>query len=61
MRRLIGVAQLPLSHGIEEKRRLLELSHDLVAASDQLDTEGLMARGALRGLMGEAGAESRIA
>ena len=61
MRRLIGVAQLPLSQGIEEKRRLLELSHDLVAASDPLDTEGLMARRALRVLMGEGSAESRSA
>ena len=30
MRRLIGVAQLPLSYGIEKKGELLELSHKLV-------------------------------
>jgi len=30
MRRLIGVAQLPLGYGIERKRELLELSHKLV-------------------------------
>ena len=30
MRRLIGVAQLPLSYGIEKKRELLELSQKLV-------------------------------
>lgn len=30
MRRLIGVAQLPIRYGIEEKRRLLELSRKLV-------------------------------
>jgi 5-methylthioribose kinase len=32
MRRLIGVAQLPLSCGIDEKRRMLRLSHDLVVS-----------------------------
>lgn len=30
MRRLIGYAQLPLSHGLEEKRRLLELARAMV-------------------------------
>lgn len=30
MRRLIGVAQLPVRYGIEEKRRLLDLSRKLV-------------------------------
>ena len=33
MRRLIGVAQLPLSHGLDEKRELLELSRKLVLAA----------------------------
>jgi 5-methylthioribose kinase len=33
MRRLIGVAQLPLSCGIEQKRRLLQLSRELVVSS----------------------------
>ena len=31
MRRLIGVAQLPLTYGIEEKHRLLQLSRQLVS------------------------------
>jgi len=35
MRRLIGVAQLPLAHGLEEKRRLLDLSRSLVTAPDR--------------------------
>jgi 5-methylthioribose kinase len=30
MRRLMGVAQLPLSYGLDQKRRLLDLSHALV-------------------------------
>ena len=30
MRRLIGVAQLPVTYGLEEKRRLLRLSRELV-------------------------------
>lgn len=30
MRRLVGVAQLPLTYGIDEKRALLELSRELV-------------------------------
>ena len=33
MRRLIGVAQLPLSYGIERKRELLELSRELVLSA----------------------------
>jgi 5-methylthioribose kinase len=33
MRRLIGVAQLPLSYGIERKRALLELSRELVLSA----------------------------
>ncbi len=33
MRRLIGVAQLPLGYGIEKKRELLELSKKLVLAA----------------------------
>jgi 5-methylthioribose kinase len=33
MRRLIGVAQLPLDYDIEKKRELLELSHQLVLAA----------------------------
>ena len=33
MRRLIGVAQLPLDYGIEEKERLLVLSRELVMAA----------------------------
>lgn len=33
MRRLIGVAQLPLGYGLEDKRRLLTLSRELVLAS----------------------------
>lgn len=32
MRRLIGVAQLPVGYGIDEKERLLRLSRDLVMA-----------------------------
>lgn len=35
MRRLIGVAQLPLAHGIDQKRRLLELSRSLVVAPER--------------------------
>lgn len=30
MRRLLGVAQLPLTHGLEEKQRLLDLARSLV-------------------------------
>ena len=33
MRRLIGVAQLPLGYGIDKKRELLELSQKLVLAA----------------------------
>jgi len=33
MRRLIGVAQLPLPYGLEEKQRLLELSQRMVLAA----------------------------
>jgi len=33
MRRLIGVAQLPLPYGLEEKQRLLQLSQRMVLAS----------------------------
>jgi len=32
MRRLIGVAQLPLCYGLEEKQRLLEMSREMVKA-----------------------------
>jgi 5-methylthioribose kinase len=33
MRRLIGVAQLPLPYGLQEKRRLLEMSYRMVAGA----------------------------
>jgi 5-methylthioribose kinase len=33
MRRLIGAAQLPLSYGLDQKRRLLDLSHALVTGA----------------------------
>src|SRR5262249_55836460 len=32
MRRLIGVAQLPLPYGLEEKQRLLEMSREMVTS-----------------------------
>lgn len=35
MRRLIGVAQLPLPYGLDEKRRLLELSRALVLSTGE--------------------------
>ena len=33
MRRLIGVAQLPLQYGLEDKRRLLDVSHRMVTGA----------------------------
>ncbi len=35
MRRLIGVAQLPLPYGMDVKRRLLDLSRSLVLAPEK--------------------------
>lgn len=35
MRRLIGVAQLPLPYGLGDKRRLLDLSRELVMTKDE--------------------------
>ncbi len=41
MRRLIGVAQLPLTLGLKEKQRLLALSHQLITSSTPLQTPDL--------------------
>ena len=35
MRRLIGVAQLPLPYGLDARRRLLEVSRSLVLAPER--------------------------
>ncbi len=41
MRRLIGVAQLPLTIDGQEKSRLLSLSRELIVSSNPLQTQGL--------------------
>lgn len=41
MRRLIGVAQLPLTMSLEKKQRLLALSHGLITLTDPLQTPSL--------------------
>lgn len=48
MRRLIGVAQLPLSLDREQKAGLLRLSHNLVVSDRPLQSEGLRAADLLR-------------
>lgn len=61
MRRLIGVAQLPIDYGLEEKRRLLSLSRSLVLAEEPLASDGLLAREALRDRDAESPPETRRA
>lgn len=43
MRRLIGVAQLPITYGLTDKQRLLQLSRDLILADDLQSISGLQA------------------
>jgi len=44
MRRLLGVAQLPLHAGLARKRQLLAFSRQLVSGADPLQTADLLAR-----------------
>lgn len=49
MRRLLGVAQLPLRTDLEGRRRLLALSRDLVLADDLAGSDGVLGVETLRG------------
>ena len=47
MRRLIGVAQLPLAADLDRKTQLLSLSHELIVRDNYLESVGLKGRVAL--------------
>ena len=51
MRRLIGIAQLPLDLELSEKERLLELSRDLVRSADVLASSHVAAKTTLARLL----------
>ena len=51
MRRLIGVAQLPLELDLAGKRALLHLSHELVTRDDVLKSKRLVAKHHLADLL----------